>query len=255
MGYIYKITNTSTNKCYIGCSKEKNVEYRWNEHIRLINKDKGCPALRDAVKKHGWEKFKFEVLIICFDEDCFELEKHYIKKYNSQTPNGYNITPGGEGGGFKGKKHTEESKQKISEYFKKYYSDPENRRKNGLLVKESLKNINIRQLQQKSEKWQQYLIRIKTDKKGKPLSDNTRQKISQSLYKYYSKDKDDDKKNNQIIFSDTQKILQLKLDDTPLAVYKNIKVASRMNNISINSIKNTIKEYTKTGGGYKWKLA
>ena len=40
----------------------------------------------DVVKKHGWQQFKFEVIIICFDETCFELEKHYIKKYNSQVP-------------------------------------------------------------------------------------------------------------------------------------------------------------------------
>lgn len=230
MGYIYKIKNTETNKCYIGTSREKNIESRWNEHIRLINNDKGCPALRDSVKKYGWEKFKFEVLIICFDEDCFELEKHYIKKYNSQVPNGYNITPGGEGGGFKGKKHTEETKKKISNNKKNYYSDSENIKKHSDLMKEINKN----------------------EREGKPLSDDTRQKISESLYNYHNKDKEE--KKIRLIFSDTQKILQLKLDDTPLSIYKNIKCASKMNNISVKAIKNAINGYTKTGGGFKWKF-
>ena len=36
-------------------------------------------------------------------------EKEYIKKYNSYGENGYNMTYGGEGGGFIGKKHTEET--------------------------------------------------------------------------------------------------------------------------------------------------
>jgi hypothetical protein len=40
------------------------------------------------LNKYGLESFKFEVVIICFDEDRFNYEKEYIKKYNSQAPNG-----------------------------------------------------------------------------------------------------------------------------------------------------------------------
>ena len=84
-------------KCYIGETKKSNPELRWNEHIKSINKNKGCPALKDAIKKYGLNRFKFEVIIICFDEDRYKYEKEYIKKYNSQIPNGYNILPGGIG--------------------------------------------------------------------------------------------------------------------------------------------------------------
>ena len=87
MGFIYKITNMKTKKCYIGETKEANPDTRWRRHIQTIAKGRGCPALQDAVQKYGIENFKFEVLIICFDEARFELEKQYIKKYNSMVPN------------------------------------------------------------------------------------------------------------------------------------------------------------------------
>jgi group I intron endonuclease len=123
MGYIYKITNTITNKCYIGETKQTDPETRWKKHKNSIKKGIGCPALQDAVKKYGIDFFKFEILIICFDEDRYKYEIEYIKKYNSKVPNGYNILDGGPGGSFKGKKHTEETKKRISENLKKKYVD------------------------------------------------------------------------------------------------------------------------------------
>lgn len=69
MGYIYKITNTINNKLYVGCTIQDDVQYRWDSHKRLAKKDKGCTALKDAFKKYGIDKFKFEVIIICFNKD------------------------------------------------------------------------------------------------------------------------------------------------------------------------------------------
>ena len=127
MGFIYKITNTISRKCYIGETKEISAELRWKKHIQTINRNKGCPALRDAIKKYGIDKFKFEIIIVCFDEDRFIYEKEYIKKYNCQVPNGYNILPGGLGGaGFQGKKHTEKSIQNITESGKRFRKENPN---------------------------------------------------------------------------------------------------------------------------------
>ena len=53
MGYIYKITNNISKKCYIGETKKNNPYLRWNEHKRKIEQGIGCPALQDAVKKYG----------------------------------------------------------------------------------------------------------------------------------------------------------------------------------------------------------
>jgi group I intron endonuclease len=129
MAYIYRIKNKITKKSYIGESKKKDVNWRWSEHKQNIKKNKGCPALRDAVKKYGVENFEFSIIIICFDDERFKYEKEYIKKYNTVVPNGYNITNGGEGGGFQGKTHTEQVKADIRNKSKqKYIDNPELRK-------------------------------------------------------------------------------------------------------------------------------
>ena len=129
MGFIYKITNTINGKCYIGETTKSDPEKRWKEHKNTIKRRAGCPALQNSVIKHGIDNFKFEILIICFDEDRYKYEIEYIKKYKTLIPNGYNILEGGPGGGFKGKKHSEETKQLLSKNNKqKYIDNPELKR-------------------------------------------------------------------------------------------------------------------------------
>jgi group I intron endonuclease len=123
MAVIYRIINLISKKIYIGETKEKNPLTRWRKHLNNINKGKGCPALRDAIKKYEIDNFKFEILIFCFDDDRFKYEINYIQKFNSIVPNGYNISKGGYGGGFINKKHTEETKSKIKEHFNNLYAD------------------------------------------------------------------------------------------------------------------------------------
>ena len=64
MGYIYKITNTVSGKMYVGETKEEDVERRWKQHKNTIKHGRGCPALQDAVRKYGWNVFKFEIVVI-----------------------------------------------------------------------------------------------------------------------------------------------------------------------------------------------
>jgi hypothetical protein len=92
MGYIYKITNKTNKKCYIGQTRQKDVTTRWREHRKKKN---GCPLVKKAIKKYGIDNFSFSIVIICFDEDLDKFEIEYIKKFNSVVPNGYNISDGG----------------------------------------------------------------------------------------------------------------------------------------------------------------
>lgn len=124
MGYIYKITNTNNNKCYIGVTSKSEVNERWSAHKSSIKRGIGCPLLMKAFNKYGEESFKFEVLIICFDEDVFKFEDEYIRKYNSLSPNGYNVAHGGKiGMSFLGMKHSDETKKKIGEKSKNIVID------------------------------------------------------------------------------------------------------------------------------------
>jgi group I intron endonuclease len=189
MGYIYKITNTVSKKCYIGESKEKDIETRWKGHKYAISRGEGCPALQNAVIKHGWDAFTFEVLIICFDEDRFRYEKEYIKKYNSMVPNGYNLTEGGQTSGNTGQKHTEETKKKISAWSKEYHKDLKVKERKSKQMKERMKHFNVSESMFKSEKWQKALSekRIGYANIGKHHSEERKYKLSESLKEYYKK--------------------------------------------------------------------
>lgn len=96
IGYIYKITNTINNKCYIG-KTYKSVQQRWKEHLKSANRDKCLNRpLYKAINKYGINKFTVEE-IGEFEEGLLEeKEIYYIAKFDSYN-NGYNATLGGDG--------------------------------------------------------------------------------------------------------------------------------------------------------------
>ena len=94
--YIYKIINKLNNKIYIGKHK---VPKNGEDFYRYMGKGL---AIRDAIKKYGKENFEKEILENIEDDEkqllVDEREKFWIKELNSLSPNGYNLSPGGEGG-------------------------------------------------------------------------------------------------------------------------------------------------------------
>jgi group I intron endonuclease len=52
-------------------------------------------CLFNAYNKYGISNFTFQIICICFDEDCNIYEEEYIKKFNTIAPNGYNLQAGG----------------------------------------------------------------------------------------------------------------------------------------------------------------
>ena len=121
MAYIYLIINNINGKKYVGQTIQHYKE-RWSKHINSVKTKEGCPLLKKAFIKYGITNFTFKILIICFDEDRIAYEKEYVKKYNTVTPNGYNMNAGGIGG----LKHTEESKAKITNGLLEYYKNTPN---------------------------------------------------------------------------------------------------------------------------------
>lgn len=96
---IYKITNQLTRKSYIG--KTNNYERRIADHKRLafqLDHKESDKALYRAIRKYGLENFTFELIEELSDYSISgEREKFFIKLYNSYE-DGYNETPGGDGG-------------------------------------------------------------------------------------------------------------------------------------------------------------
>jgi group I intron endonuclease len=200
--------------------KKINPELRWNEHKRKIEKGIGCPALQDAVKKYGIDNFTFKILIICFDEDRFKYEIEYIKKYNSQVPNGYNLTPGGEGGGFYGKTHSNNSSKQISVSLKQRFIDnPELKN----IISERQKIINS------------------TDEYRKKISDSVKKStnwlnLKKSSHGYAK-----------------VKVLQYDLNENLICLHESIIDAGKNTNINKKCISKCINGKVKTSGGFIWK--
>lgn len=90
-GYIYKFTNKIDGKIYIGKHK-----YPFPE---LDKKYLASGVLiRRALEKHGLDNFYQEMVCTCDTEkELNEKEIFYIKHFDCMSPNGYNLTEGGDG--------------------------------------------------------------------------------------------------------------------------------------------------------------
>ncbi len=113
-GFIYITTNLLNGKRYLGM-----CTYHRNNHNTYLGSGK---ALRRAVKKYGTESFSRETIEECATkDDMIAAEIRYIKEFNCvEDKSWYNITNGGYATrGFAGKTHSEETKAKIRQNYKR----------------------------------------------------------------------------------------------------------------------------------------
>lgn len=91
---IYKITNLTNNKVYIGQSR--NIQQRFATHrSRAFNQNSEDynKYLYRAIRKYGLDNFSFEVIEQCSIEQLNEKEKYWIIYYNAENSDfGYNQT-------------------------------------------------------------------------------------------------------------------------------------------------------------------
>lgn len=97
-GYIYKITQISTGRIYIGLTTTTVFE-RWKTHINDVEKKSPYP-LHVAIRKAGSNDFKIETLLEHHsDEELKQAEKEAINRFKSLSPYGFNANIGGAIGG------------------------------------------------------------------------------------------------------------------------------------------------------------
>jgi group I intron endonuclease len=122
---IYKFTNEVNGKVYIGYTSQS-PQQRLSCHKSNHNNPKRNSYnyyLYNAMRKHGFENFKFEVLYQSKDgkHTLNVMESYFICVYRSfigyEDSNGYNLTLGGQG--TLGRQHSEETKNLISMIVKK----------------------------------------------------------------------------------------------------------------------------------------
>lgn len=133
IGFVYLTTNIVNGKIYVGQHEIKGNKFA-DDYI-----GSGGTHFRNSVKKYGRENFKRKILKLCYTVNQLNgYETYYIKKLRATDPNiGYNKLPGpinllnpsklpevskikseklsGSNNPMFGKKHTEETKRKMSE--------------------------------------------------------------------------------------------------------------------------------------------
>ena len=104
---IYRWTNTITGKSYIGSSI--NLSKRLNDYLNItfLNKElkKGRSIICSALLKHGYSKFKLDILEYCDPSILIEREQYYFDNLKPE----YNILK--VAGSSFGRKHSEATKE------------------------------------------------------------------------------------------------------------------------------------------------
>jgi group I intron endonuclease len=151
--YIYKITNLTNDKIYIGQTVQKNPMMRWYAHLSDARHGKKSYLL-DSIRKYGETNFVWEIIDNGLSIDDLNFKEQYwldyhrqqgIEVYNNREAGGNKIhSPesiermriaqklrhattkvGGwkrrDGGPMKGKQHKSETKEKMSWARLKYY--------------------------------------------------------------------------------------------------------------------------------------
>lgn len=96
-GIIYKATNKTNGKMYVGATK-RSLEARKIAHQRSSKDERlqHIPFMK-AIQKYGIEGFTWDIVDTALDKkDLFKKEKEWIKFYNTYE-SGYNQTKGGIG--------------------------------------------------------------------------------------------------------------------------------------------------------------
>lgn len=269
MGFIYKITNMVTKKMYIGETKLDDPQKRWKAHLYAIGQGRGCPALRAAIKKHGVENFKFEVILICFDEDRFHYEEEYIKKYNTIVPNGYNILKGGVGGcGFLGKTHSKETREKLARMMYERYLNPDVRKKlsegaKSFMAKMKEKGVDWGSRVKYSEKFQLAIKEKRVGAAGCILkgtyTPELKEKVSASVRRYFEGHDGTrtiiEKHRESMAKAVGVKVHQYTLEGTFVTTFDSIADAARSVGVQKSGIRQCMIGKTSKSAGFVWKRA
>lgn len=156
MATIYKFTSKTSGKTYIGQTRQT-AEARANAHRtgshNPKNKSYNSKFYR-AIRKYGWDDFEHEILNTCKPDELNDWECKYITEYDSYH-NGYNETTGGDA---PVELSAESNKRRSETHTKRFQNMNDDEKRN----------------------WSDML---KARHKAKPMTAETKKKISESLKK------------------------------------------------------------------------
>jgi group I intron endonuclease len=175
---VYLITNIENKKQYVGITKFS-IEERFFQHTK-----RGF-LLTEAIQKYGEQNFSIELVKeVESAERAYELEIFYIQKYNTKVPNGYNLTDGGDG--IFGWEASEEYRQECSERLKLLHKE----KKVGMYGKKHSEETKKKMSASSKGRPKSWLIgrniseetrkKLRQINLGRTLSEETRKKISEN---------------------------------------------------------------------------
>ena len=233
MGYsVYKLT-APNGKVYIGITS-RDPKIRWNAG----NGYRCNKHFYDAIQKYGWENIKKDVLYSgVSQEDAYRLEIELISQYRSNDREfGYNKSSGGESS-VRGL-HWHQSKETIEKRVQKL--------RGRKLTQEQRKKLSEAHKGQVSHN------------KGKPLSKETKEKISNTLKKWNAEHGSPNKgrsykKTPEAVLATSRGHYKPVVCVETGIIYESITHAAKRNKIDSSSLSKVCKGLRETAGGYHWR--
>lgn len=121
---VYQVTNRENGKVYVG-QTTMDLAARWCCHVSAAKKVAKTPLAR-AIRKYGPEAFDVKPLVLVDASALDEAEREWIAKLGSLSPDGYNLTVGGQASG--GKQAPEVCERKRQAHLARY-RDPWQRKR------------------------------------------------------------------------------------------------------------------------------
>lgn len=189
--FIYKATNIVNGKMYIG-KTVGDLQRRKRQHKHDAINFNDNYIFHKAIRKYGWENFKWKTIEKCNNDEELRLrESYWISYYRTyigfENCNGYNMTLGGEGQA--GRIYSDKSKKKMSKSHLGRKLPKEQREKIG---KSNKGRIVTEETKEKIRKAQKGKLRPQTSGDNSPVAKLTSENvilIKQMLMKGYSQRK------------------------------------------------------------------
>ena len=249
---VYRIVHKESQKTYVG-QTIRTLSVRLKQHLNR----KECVAISGAIKKYGIESFMAEQIDSADSiQELNKKETYWIEKLNTLSPNGYNLTTGGDG-----KKFSEETKRKMSA-----------RRLGKKLSESHKKNIgaSLRLGRQKyPEKFKKgteaMVLWLKQQrsvgycpKRGKKVSEEGRRKIAEAKIgsknpMFGNRISEDQKKILREARVEQIKILPFVICHQTMKVYKTVTDAAKDLGFARSSVSNVLTGFRKSCRGYTFE--
>lgn len=235
---IYKITNTTNGKFYIGSAI--NYEYRIKRHLNdLKNGTHHSSKLQRSYNKYGKESFKFEILEVIKDINLLiETEQKWLDKENPD----FNMTLIAGLNSHLGIKRSQITKDKIRNRLigitrSQHTKDKISKSKLGV----SIDGTNMNKDKIGKSLTIKHKNKIAKGNKGKKVSNITKEQIRKTL------------KEKKLISAVSILVKKYTLDDYLLETYTSMKKAEIANGYGRDSLRYHLVTKNKIEyGGFKW---